>query len=66
MSRHTFFDSCTDCWQEVIDAYDKLFENDEGYDVIIYAGENENMEELHAHSIILRISYLKIYLLWKN
>ncbi|RGB42265.1 hypothetical protein C1646_810101 [Rhizophagus diaphanus] len=44
-----------DCWQEVIDAYDKLFENDEGYDVIIYAGENENMEELHAHSIILRI-----------
>ena len=41
--------------QEVIDSYEKLFETDEGYDVIIYAGENETVKELHAHSIILRI-----------
>ncbi|GBC03110.1 hypothetical protein RclHR1_00050018 [Rhizophagus clarus] len=43
-------------WQEnVNDDYERLFEIDEGYDVIIYAGENENVEELHAHSIVLRI-----------
>ncbi|RGB42626.1 hypothetical protein C1646_662044 [Rhizophagus diaphanus] len=43
-------------WQEnVNDDYEKLFETDEGYDVIIYAGENENVKELHAYSNILRI-----------
>ncbi|EXX64198.1 hypothetical protein RirG_145090 [Rhizophagus irregularis DAOM 197198w] len=43
-------------WQEnVNDDYEKLFEADEGYDVIIYAGENENVKELHAYSNILRI-----------
>jgi hypothetical protein len=42
-------------WQENInDDYERLFETDEGYDVIIYAGENENIKEFHAHSIILR------------
>ena len=40
--------------QEVINDYEKLFESDEEYDVIIYAGENENVKEIHAHSIILR------------
>jgi hypothetical protein len=44
-----------DCWKEVIDDYEKLFETDEGYDVIIYAGENENVKELHALSNILRV-----------
>ncbi|GBC00443.1 hypothetical protein RclHR1_03860008 [Rhizophagus clarus] len=44
-----------DCWQEIINDYEKLFENNEGCDVIIYAGENGNIEELHAHSIILRV-----------
>uniref|UniRef100_U9TCL4 BTB domain-containing protein n=1 Tax=Rhizophagus irregularis (strain DAOM 181602 / DAOM 197198 / MUCL 43194) TaxID=747089 RepID=U9TCL4_RHIID len=43
------------CWQEVIDDYERLLETDEGYDVIIYAGENENVKELHALSNILCI-----------
>jgi hypothetical protein len=38
--------------KEVIGDYEKLFENDEGCDVIIYAGKDS--KELHAHSIILR------------
>ena len=41
--------------QEVINDYEKLLENDEGYDVIIYAGENENAKEIRAHSLILCI-----------
>ncbi|GBC17645.2 hypothetical protein GLOIN_2v1838245 [Rhizophagus irregularis DAOM 181602=DAOM 197198] len=43
-----------ECPQEVIDDFEKLFENEEEYDVIIYAGENENVKEIHAHSLILR------------
>ena len=43
-----------ECSQEVINDYEKLFENDEEYDVIIYAGENKNVKEIHAHSLILR------------
>ncbi|GBC07282.1 hypothetical protein RclHR1_07360005 [Rhizophagus clarus] len=43
-----------ECPQEVITDYEKLFENKEEYDVIIYAGENENVKEIHAHSFILR------------
>ena len=31
-----------------------LFETEEGYDVIIHAGEDENVEEICAHSPILR------------
>ncbi|RGB42269.1 hypothetical protein C1646_751167 [Rhizophagus diaphanus] len=43
-------------WQDnVNDDYEKLFETDEGYDVIIYVGENENVKKLHAYSNILRI-----------
>ena len=30
------------CWQEVINDYGKLLENEEDCDIIIYAGENEN------------------------
>ncbi|EXX67506.1 hypothetical protein GLOIN_2v1838247 [Rhizophagus irregularis DAOM 181602=DAOM 197198] len=40
--------------QEVIDDYEKLFESEEEYDVIIYSGENENIKEFHAHSLVLR------------
>jgi hypothetical protein len=41
--------------QEVANDLEKLLENNVGYDVIIYAGENENAKELHAHSNILRV-----------
>ncbi|GBC09559.1 hypothetical protein RclHR1_08990003 [Rhizophagus clarus] len=41
--------------QEVIIDLEKALETDDGYDVIIYAGENENVKELHAHSSILCI-----------
>ena len=33
----------------------KLFETEIGYDVIIYAGEEPNVKEFHAHSNILCI-----------
>ncbi|GBC03009.1 hypothetical protein RclHR1_04930006 [Rhizophagus clarus] len=39
--------------QEVLNDFEKLLTTEIGYDVIIYAGENENMKELHAHSNIL-------------
>ena len=42
-------------FQEAASDYEKLLEADEGYDVIIYAGENENAKEIHANSSILRI-----------
>jgi hypothetical protein len=42
-------------FQEIIDDYEKLLEFDNGYDVIIYTGEDENVEEIYAHSIILCI-----------
>ncbi|CAB4424717.1 unnamed protein product [Rhizophagus irregularis] len=41
--------------QELIDDYEKLLKVDEGHDVIIYAGEDENVKEIHAHSLILCI-----------
>jgi hypothetical protein len=37
------------------DDYEKLFETEVGYDVIIYAGEGPNIKEFHAHSNILCI-----------
>ena len=39
-------------WAELSSDYEKLFETEIGYDVIIYAGEKE---EIHAHSNILSI-----------
>ncbi len=42
-----------ECYQEVIDDYEKLLETDKGCDVVIHAGENENLKEIRAHSIIL-------------
>ncbi|GES85077.1 BTB/POZ domain-containing protein [Rhizophagus clarus] len=41
--------------QEVVNDIEKLLMNDDDYDVIIYAGENENVEEIYAHSNILRM-----------
>ncbi|RIA86385.1 hypothetical protein C1645_878693 [Glomus cerebriforme] len=40
-------------YQEVVDDLEKLLTTEIGYDVIIYAGENANIKELHAHSPIL-------------
>jgi hypothetical protein len=40
-------------YQEVANDLEKLLFTEIGYDVIIYAGENENIKELHAHSPIL-------------
>src|SRR2546430_7234524 len=42
-------------FQELINDYENLLEVDKGYDVIIYAGEDENVKEIHAHSLILCI-----------
>ncbi|GBC01281.1 hypothetical protein RclHR1_04120011 [Rhizophagus clarus] len=40
------------CWKEVIDDYEKLLENENGHDIIICAGGNE---EIRAHSVVLSI-----------
>ena len=42
-------------WAELSSDYEKLFETEIGYDVIIYAGEEPNVKEIHAHSNILSI-----------
>src|ERR1043165_5512254 len=48
-------------WAELSSDYEKLFEKEIGYDVIIYAGEELNVKEIHAHSNILciRSQYLR-------
>ncbi|PKY30236.1 BTB-domain-containing protein [Rhizophagus irregularis] len=38
---------------ELSNDYEKLFETEIGYDVIIYAGKEQNVKEIHAHSNIL-------------
>ena len=40
---------------ELSSDYERLFETELGYDVIIYAGEEPNVKEIHAHSNILCI-----------
>ena len=40
---------------ELSNDYEKLFEVETGYDVVIYAGEEPNIKEIHAHSNILCI-----------
>ncbi|RGB29617.1 hypothetical protein C1646_745261 [Rhizophagus diaphanus] len=40
---------------ELSNDYEKLFETEIGYDVVIYAGEEPNVKEIHAHSNILCI-----------
>ena len=42
-------------WAELSNDYEKLFETEIGYDVIIYVGEEPNIKEIHAHSNILSI-----------
>jgi hypothetical protein len=39
--------------QEISNDYEKLLETEKGYDVIICAGESEDLKEFHAHSLIL-------------
>jgi len=40
---------------ELSSDYEKLFETEIGYDVVIFAGEEPNVKEIHAHSNILSI-----------
>ena len=40
-------------YQEVINDFEKLLKTEIGYDVIIFAGENENIKEFYAHMGIL-------------
>ena len=40
---------------ELSSDYEKLFEAEIGYDVVILAGEEQNVKEIHAHSNILCI-----------
>ncbi|CAB4383857.1 unnamed protein product [Rhizophagus irregularis] len=40
---------------ELSNDYERLFETEIGYDVIIYSGEESNIKEIHAHSNILCI-----------
>ena len=42
-------------WAELSSDYEKLFEEEIGYDVIVYTGEEQNVKEFHAHSSILCI-----------
>ena len=42
-------------WAELSNDYEKLFEEEIEYDVIIYAGEDQDAKEIHAHSNILSI-----------
>ena len=42
-------------WAELSSDYEKLFEEEIGYDVIIYVGEEPNVKEIHAHSNILSV-----------
>ncbi|CAG8562925.1 13113_t:CDS:2, partial [Dentiscutata heterogama] len=39
---------------DIAEDYKQLYETREDYDVIIYAGEEPNAEEVHAHSLVLR------------
>ncbi|GBC03408.1 hypothetical protein RclHR1_05100004 [Rhizophagus clarus] len=41
--------------EELSDDYEKLLETEIGYDVVIYAGEESDIKEIHAHSNILCI-----------
>jgi hypothetical protein len=48
-------------WAELSSDYEKLFEKEIGYDVIIYAGEEPNVKEIHAHSNILSATEVSIF-----
>jgi hypothetical protein len=53
-------------WTELSSDYEKLFETEIGYDVIIYAGEEPNVKEIHAHSNILCIRSKYFYSVFSN
>jgi len=40
-------------WAELSSDYEKLFEEEIGYDVIVYTGEEQNVKEFYAHMGIL-------------
>ena len=40
-------------WAELSNDYEKLFDTGIGYDVIIYAGDDQNVKEIRAHSSLL-------------
>jgi hypothetical protein len=40
-------------WPELMKGLEQLFENKGNYDIIIQAGEEPNVQEIYAHSIIL-------------
>ncbi|CAB4394789.1 unnamed protein product [Rhizophagus irregularis] len=40
--------------EEIVAHYKKLYETGIDYDVKIYTGENPNVKEFHAHSLILK------------
>ena len=42
-------------WAELSNDYEKLYETEIGYDVVIYVREEQNIKEIHAHSNILCI-----------
>src|SRR4051794_7896592 len=42
-------------WADLSNFFEKFFETEIGYDVIIYAGEEPNVKEIHAHSNILSL-----------
>ncbi|CAB5382440.1 unnamed protein product [Rhizophagus irregularis] len=39
--------------------YERLFETEEDYDVIIYAGGEDRNGEIHAHSFVLRARIIR-------
>ncbi|RIA98475.1 hypothetical protein C1645_812738 [Glomus cerebriforme] len=43
----------TKFWPELMKGLEQLFEKKENYDVIIQAGEEPNVQEIYAHSLIL-------------
>ena len=53
-------------WAGLSSDYEKLFETEIGYDVIIYSGEEQNVKEIHAHSNILSIrsQYFRTVFSW--
>ena len=51
---------------ELYSDYEKLFEKEIGYDVVIYAGEEPNVKEIHAHSNILSIRSQYFHMAFSN
>jgi hypothetical protein len=56
----------TKFWAGLSNDYEKLFETEIEYDVIIYAGEEPNIKEIHAHSNILSIRSQYFHSLFSN